>query len=95
MIEEGIAKVTHVGVTSVQILTQVNQTAEALKKPKKYWTESDSDIDGMIFMILLQNYIIISLTSLALGISFSLIRPLFFFLPSFSRCVSIDPPIYS
>ena len=46
LINENIAKVTHVGVTSEEVLIQVNQTAEALKKPKKYWTESDSDMEG-------------------------------------------------
>lgn len=48
LIEQGIAKVTHPSVTTEEILAQVNQTAEALKKPKKFWSESDeSDMEGM------------------------------------------------
>ena len=51
MIQEGIAKVTHPSVTSEEILVQVNQTAEALKKPKKLWTESESsDLEGKDFI---------------------------------------------
>ena len=47
MVMEGIAKVTYPGVTSEKILAQVNQTADALKKPKKLWTESESsDLEG-------------------------------------------------
>lgn len=47
LIKEGINKVTHSGLTSEEMLRQVNATAEALKKPKKMWTESDSsDLDG-------------------------------------------------
>lgn len=47
MIKEGVSKVTHPGVTSEEILRQVNLTAEALKKPKKFWTDSESsDIEG-------------------------------------------------
>lgn len=49
MIKEAIAKVTHPSVTTEEILTQVNQTADALKKPKKFWTESESsDIEGKL-----------------------------------------------
>ena len=47
LITEAIAKVTHANVTSAEILAQVNLTADALKKPKKLWTESESsDIEG-------------------------------------------------
>lgn len=47
LIKEGIAKVTHPTVTTEEILNQVNITAEALKKPKKIWTESESsDYEG-------------------------------------------------
>ena len=47
MIGEGINKVTHPEVTSEEILKQVNLTAEALKKPKKFWTDSESsDLEG-------------------------------------------------
>lgn len=47
MVQEGIDKVTHAGVTSEEIVSQVNITAEAIKKPKRFWTESESsDMEG-------------------------------------------------
>ena len=57
MITDAIKKVTHPSVTSEEILTKVNQTADAIKKPKKMWTESDSsEIEGIfkyyVFLIL-------------------------------------------
>lgn len=52
MIHDGISKVTRPGVTSQEILKQVNLTAEALKKPKKCWTDSESsEFEGNIIIM--------------------------------------------
>lgn len=49
LIKEGIEKITHSDVTSEEIMRQANLTAEAIRKPKKYWTESDgSELEGEI-----------------------------------------------
>lgn len=54
MIDEGLAKVTHPGVTSEEILKQVDLTAEALKKPKRRWTDSESsEFEGNITIVLI------------------------------------------
>ena len=47
LIKEGIDKVTRPGLTSDELLKQTNITADAIRKPKKFWTESESsDVDG-------------------------------------------------
>ena len=52
LIKDALAKIMNPNVTSEQILAQVNQTAQALKKPKKLWTESESsDLEGMFVLL--------------------------------------------
>lgn len=54
LISEGIEKVTRPSITSEELLRQVNLTAEALRKPKKMWTESESsDLDGKVSAVTL------------------------------------------
>lgn len=47
LIKDGIKKVSYPSLTSEELLKQVNLTADALKKPKKSWTESESEIEGI------------------------------------------------
>lgn len=47
LIKEGIEKVSHPGLKSAELSRQVNITAEAIKKPTRFWTDSDtSEIEG-------------------------------------------------
>ena len=55
LIKNGIQKVTHPGLTSEELLIQVNLTSDALKKQKKVWTESDeSELEGIVIIVKLQ-----------------------------------------
>ena len=52
MIKEGIDRVSHPGLTSEELLRQVNLTADSIKKPAYLSNESESsDVEGNIFFL--------------------------------------------